>query len=721
MPNGRARRIVRQYDQVDCGPAALLGVLRHHGGDTNLVRVRELAQTDARGTTLLHLMQAAQALGFQARGATGEYDDLARETMPCIAHVVLDGRLQHYVVVYRITPKKVTLGDPGRGLVTLSREEFCAIWVQKAVLLLKPTEGLVRETPPHWLRWIGAHFRREETWLFQSVFLGAVYTLLGLLTALFVQGLIDRFIPEKSYDKILYTGLFLLALQLLRAGAGFLRQRFMIELGRRVNVRVNEEFLAHLFRLPSRFFDTRKTGDITARIHDAIKLQNAILLVFGQSIIDVLVVVGSLGFLLYLAPQLAWVALASIPAYAAIVALAARRVRAQQHEAMKGFAQVEASYIDHLRGIETIRGFNGTGVFARLNTLLFRGFQDSAKQLGHTQARVSLLAELAGGSVVLAALMLGAVLVIEDTLRLGEMMAAYSLLANTLPAVNRLIDANLSLQGAQVAASRLMDLLLVAPEANPGAQPFAMERAVTVQGARFGWPRGQLILRGVDLELPKGRLTGLWGLSGAGKSTLVSILQRNYPLAAGEVRVDDTPAEAVELADYRRQVVSVPETVTIFNGTIADNLLVGRAVADLSELQQRIERTGLAAVLRRFEAGLFTPVGEEGRQLSSGERQLVGLMRALLDEPAVLIVDEGINAIDVHTASLVLDTLARYAREHAVLLITHNLRTLLLADFVYLLENGVVSESGAPEQLLAGRGRFHEIWTLQDHPLTVAA
>lgn len=706
--------VVRQYDRIDCGPAALLSVLRFWGGDASLVRVRELARTDASGSSMLSLVQAAASLGLKAEGARGEYENLLKVELPCIAHVVVDERMNHFAVVYRADERGVLLGDPARGLRRLSRAEFEAIWKTRSVVLLEPGEALLKERVPHWTAWIGAYFRREETWLVQSVFLGLAYTLLSLLTAVFVQWVIDRFIPERDLLKIAFTGAALLVLQLLKGGAGYLRQRFLVELNQRVSMGVATQFLGHIFHLPSRFFDSRKTGDIMARINDSVKIQAAVLRVLGQTTTDVLVIAGSLVFLFAVAEPLGWLGLGAIPVYAAILFFSTQRIKREQAEVVGAYARVEASYVDSLGGIEAVRSFNAAGPFAEMTTRLYGAFQDAAVRLGRTQATVSLHAELAGGLLVMGTLVMGAVLVIRDGIKVGEMMAAYSLLAGMLPATLRLVEANVALQGASVAAARLMDLLLVAPETDAGTEPFRMERAVEMRGVRFSWAPGKTLLQDVSLEIPRGRITGLWGMSGAGKSTLVKVLERKYAPESGALVVDGRAAEGVSLEGWRRAVATVPETVKVFNGTLMDNVLMGRPLNDPREVIARIEAMGLGGFLARFEAGLFTLVGEEGRQLSSGERQIVGLMRALYDAPAVLVVDEGINAVDVDVAALVFRTLAEYAKEHAVLLISHNLGTLMRAEHLYVLEGGRIAESGTPAALRERDGRFRRLWQVQD-------
>jgi ABC-type bacteriocin/lantibiotic exporter with double-glycine peptidase domain len=277
--------VVIQYDQIDCGPAALLSVLRYCGGNSNIVTIRELCNTTVNGCTMLDIVKAAKQIGFDAYGANGEYEDLQKEQMPCIAHVVIDN-LQHFIVIFKMFDNYLLVSDPGKGLLKLKKEEFLKIWQTKSVVLLKPKEKLLNIKTPKWCSWIYDYVKKEESWVYQSIFLGIVYTIIGLLVAQFIQLIIDKFIPGLEYEKIIYSGIFLFTLLIIRALSGYLRQKFLIELNNRISINVNKDFLTHLFNLPKKFFDTRKTGDITARINDAIKIQQALLNIIGFTIID---------------------------------------------------------------------------------------------------------------------------------------------------------------------------------------------------------------------------------------------------------------------------------------------------------------------------------------------------------------------------------------------------------------------------------------------------
>jgi ABC-type multidrug transport system fused ATPase/permease subunit len=227
----------------------------------------------------------------------------------------------------------------------------------------------------------------------------------------------------------------------------------------------------------------------------------------------------------------------------------------------------------------------------------------------------------------------------------------------------------------------------------------------------FQWCNGKSLLKNIDVDIPRGRVTALCGPSGVGKSTLVKILDRRYELHEGEISVDETPVSDIELRSYRRHVATLPESVSIINGTIAENILLGRQAIDGGELLARIELLGLGRFMNRFPGGVFTLVGEEGLQISAGERQAIGLIRALYDLPDVLLIDEGINAVDAELAEVFYKTVTSYSLDHAVLLVSHQPRALLRADFVYLMDDGTIAEQGGPGDLLARDTKFAALFS----------
>jgi len=236
-----------------------------------------------------------------------------------------------------------------------------------------------------------------------------------------------------------------------------------------------------------------------------------------------------------------------------------------------------------------------------------------------------------------------------------------------------------------------------------------------VEALAFAWSKSPELLRGLSLAIPAGRITGLWGPSGAGKSTLVQLLQRKYAPLAGTIWWEQIPIGHIGLTELRRRIGVVPQQIKIFNATLAENLLVGRPAASLQEIGARLEELGLSLLPGRFAHGLLTLLGEEGRKLSGGETQLLALARALYANPRLLVIDEGFSAIDADLENTLVGIIADWARQHAVLLITHNLESLRRTGYVYLMREGAIAEEGAPEELLERGGLFRELLCLKNH------
>lgn len=424
---------------------------------------------------------------------------------------------------------------------------------------------------------------------------------------------------------------------------------------------------------------------------------------------DVLMLAGSLVYLVVLAPAFSAIALAAMAVFAIVLVTAARGLKADQRIVMRDYAALESTYIDSLTGISEIIGFDVSGGFVRMLTTMYRQYQGRTKRLGFTQARIVFWAEGIGGVLLTAVFAYGAVLVIRGGMLVGQMVGAYSVLAGIVPSVVRLVDANVALQGASLAGARLLDLSLSEEERSEGRADVRLVGAVHVDRVSFAWPRGSILFKDLSLSIRVGCITGLWGPSGSGKSTLADILHRKYRPDSGSVRFDDTDISQFHLSGLRAAVGVVPESVKIFNGALRSNILLGRREGHVP-IEARIVELGLAPFFSRFARGLETIVGETGQQLSTGERQVVAFVRAMIARPRLLIIDEGVNTVDALTSECIYQALIAHSATSAVLVITHDDRLLARCATVFVLERGSVTASGAPREHIGRGGELGQLW-----------
>ncbi len=687
----RTYPLVRQYDRADCGPAALLSVLKTLGGNAPFPHVRRLCGTGSTGSSMRDLLVAAGELGLDARGATGDYESLQNEPMPCIAHVITETFLPHFVVLYRVRPSGVFMGDPGKGRMRLSREEFLSIWKSKVVLLVSPKAPVVLTEGDALPAWLLSLTRGNGPWLLQTVFLGIVTTLLGLFAASSVQVVLDRLIPEKRLAGIMLVAILLGLMVVLKAGLGYYRQKFLAIAGKAIAERISGEFLGRIFHLPKEFYSRRRTGDITSRLGDAAKVQQAFVRVLSSAFLDVFVLTGSLTILAFLSLPLLLCTLAVIPVFVCLMIRNARNITEQNHEVLGAYARVEAGYIDALNGIDEILNKKCGDHFGRASIERFSRFQSGLLELGFTQARLSFIAELCSNVLSFTMLAVGSLLVVDGVLLIGQMMAAFSLSAFAFPSVLRLVESGVAYNSASIAMQRLRDMYQTETEGDAGRRGLTIRNGIEIRDGTFEWNRRAKLFEEISLSLDRGTLTALWGPSGSGKSTLADILLRKIPLTSGRLLVDDVEAEGFCLEAYRDRVGMIPQEPRVYHATLLENILLGRSGVQAAEVHRTIRNMGLERFFERFQGGSGAMVGEDGFQLSWGERQVIAILRALVRMPDVLIVDEALTGLDIGLEEGIMEYLRSYAQEHAVLLITHDREKIAAADRVYVLTCGRIS------------------------------
>jgi len=652
------------------------------------------------------MIEAAKKLGLSALGVKGSYQDLLTGNLPAIAHVHIDNNREHFVVIYQVKKKYVIAVDPAEGRTRLKRNTFELMWKSRVLILFDSTEHPFCHQSFSWNMWLFRYIKNELALIGQSVFLGFIFTLLGLLTAFFMQQLIDRYIPFGETDKILYTGSLLFLLLFIRACTGFIREQFLIVLNRSFSTRVNADFIGHLFRLPKKFFDSWRKGEITTRIHDIIKIQQFINRVSNSTIIDLMIITGSLIFIFFYSVKIGFIILPFLFLYGGVLLLHLQPLRIKQREVMQSFATVESAYIDSLGGIDTILSYHASDSFSKLNQLIFGHFQAKTAALGTTRNRLTLLTEISAVLVSVLTLIYGALEVVKGSLLIGEMIAAYSLLSYLIPSLSRSVELNITFQGAMIAIHRLFDLLLVEKETAEGNEYFEMKKVMKLEKIKFNWAANNILLKGIDLFVPRGKMISLWGPSGAGKTTLANIIQRKYEPDSGRILLDNRNAVNINLEEYRKNIVLVPQDISVFHGTLAENIVLGRSLT-INDLCDFFRFYGLNSFLGRFEKGLYTLIGEEYRQLSAGEKQVMGLTRALVGLPSMIMVDEGFNALDMESENIIFSILRKHAQKNAVLIITHSIKIILKTDYVYALDSGKIVQKGAPSEILKEPGIFY--------------
>lgn len=697
--------VVLQQASSDCGVACLSSVINFFGGHQTLEDLRILSGTAIQGTTVLGLIESAKAVGMDADAyRVDSVTRLATLDAPAILHVVMEEKFSHYIVCYGLVADGYLVMDPAQGKSILSLEKLDRIWQSKSLILTKPNSQFQLKTDylAKKKKWILDFVKPDLPILLISGFLGLIVTILGLSVSVFSQKLIDDILPNKQWEKLV-LGLVLLAILLIGRGVlGYLRATVLIRQSKELNLRLISRFFEQLLYLPKRFFDSRKVGDITSRMNDSRRIQRAVSVLTTELMVDTFVVIVTLVSIFIYSWQVGVLVATFLPIYFLLVYRYHLPIKRGQQAMMMKYAGSESTFIDTLTGIGAIKGSGREDDFLDKNRSVYGDFQEEAFRLGQVSNSLGLVAQLSGAVFLVAVLSTCCYLVAMAEMELGVLVAISGMLGMLVPAINKLALVNLQIQEAQIALDRLYEFVQSEQEKKQENQkvPDVLEN-VRVANISFRFPGRKQLLKDVSFELFRGKLTVLLGESGGGKSTLLQLLMGFYPMEAGQIQINEQlNLKSFSLGEWRKSVGYVPQEIKIFNGSLISNLTLDHDPQKFKEAIRFCNMMGLSSFFEAMPQGYLTLVGEEGINLSGGQKQVIGLTRALLQKPKLLLLDEFTGAMDRITEQKMLNLILKIKVSIPVLVVTHRIKPALLAGEVLILENGTLVDFGSPADLL---------------------
>lgn len=715
---------VKQHDATDCAAACMAMVCLHYKKETTITRLRDMMGTDLKGTNLIGLSKCADELGFMSQAVRVDRDGFLSEyTLPAIANVITKEGLSHFVVIFKITEKYVVVGDPAKDLERLEIEEFYKNFTG-AMLLLKPNEkftgGKLKGTKM-FDRYVKLLFPHKKLFIY-TILASFLITVLGILSSLFNNIIYDEILPYQQKDVLKIMLVVFLGISLTQIAVSFIRQWMLIHLSMKIDIPLMLGYFEHVYKLPMKFFASRKTGDITTRFSDAFTIKDIFTNIALSLIMDISMALITGVILFQMNMKLFGIILFMTLISIVLVFIFKQPYKKINEEQMQQAAILNSEIIEGLRAVETIKG--NANEEAELECIereyiksLRIGYKES--MLSNVQGTISGVISGIGNLVLVYA---GITSVINGDMTLGSYMAFSTLAGYFMEPIGNLVNLQLSIQEANISMKRLSEILDYEREhgmeddmeaENMYQEIEKVDGDIAFNHVTFRYGNRKPALSDVSFTIPKGKKVAMVGASGSGKSTIAKLLLKYYEPESGEITID-----GVDIKDYRndalRRVISyVPQNIELFSKSIFDNIRVCRQNSTLEEVKAAAKAADAHEFIKRLPMQYYTFLEEAGNGLSGGEKQRIALARAFLKENEFYIMDESTSNLDFATENIIFDMIYNKFRNKSMLIIAHRLTTVKNCDLIIVLDQGQIVEQGTHEELLGKQGQYHRLWEMQ--------
>jgi len=466
--------------------------------------------------------------------------------------------------------------------------------------------------------------------------------------------------------------------------------------------------------LPLSFYHHRKSGELIGRATaDLTVMQARIASILTGLVQHPLTVVVFLCYLFLMNYKLTLLVFLMAPLVVGLIRLFGRKAKKHSRRVQDTTAALTSGYQEILLCIKVVHGFfRGEGEVRR-----FRGLAEDLYKKVMAWYRWNLgLGPLMDSTIFLTlpAVLIAGKIVFGHTL--GELLSMFYAFSRVYAPVKNLAKVNTNLRTLQGATGRVFSIMRSVPEISerPGAKSLPRHReSIEFKGVNFGYHPGNLVLEDISFKIRAGEMVAFVGSTGAGKTTLLDLIPRYYDVASGSITIDGIDIRDVRLDSLRKQIGIVSQDILLFHDTIADNIRYGASEKCMEEVVAAAQAAHAHDFIMAMPAGYRTVVGDRGVLLSGGQRQRIAIARAILIDPAILILDEAASALDAESEKMVQEAIEMLQGSRTVLAAAHRLSTVMRSSRIYTLENGRIVESGTVKELLAKKGRFRQLYDLQ--------
>ena len=662
------RLIVKQQDIRDCGICCLESIIKYYKGYIPLERLRLDTKTGTNGTTALNLIKTAQKYGFNALGRKDLTLDSEELLLPAIAHTITPKGLNHFVVIYKKDSKYVSIMDPAKGYIKLSREEFQNNWTN-IILIFKPFKQIPLYKIKNNLKELFIKIIIQEQSLIRQIIISSIIlTILSIIISYYFKIVITSI--EINYINTTYfiIGIFLI-LHIFKLYFTHFRNTLAIYLNKNIDISIIPDFISHIFNLPLNVINSRTSGEILTRIRELSNIKELFSEIFITIILD-LILCLSCSYLLYNINSKLFFILCIISIFYIITGLSLNpTIISSINDNIDLETEFNSSLSEEISSLESIKNLNLTSLKIDDLTNSYVNYQESSFTYYQRLNMIETIKKSINEIGLFIITSYGVYLIYQNQLNILSLITFNTLLTYFIEPISNTLNLLPRFNFIKLSIIKIGEFLNLSPE-KLGHQESLIPGDIQFKNITYSYDNFHQILQNITLNIKQNSHNIIVGSTGSGKTTLMKMLNLNISDYKGKITINDINIKDYSLKTLRNSIIYISQREKLFTDTILNNLTLYQDISPF-ELKNVLNITKVNEIIDKKALRLESIIYNEGYNLSGGERQRLILARSLLKHPQILIMDESLSEVDKKTETEILKSLDKYLPNTTIIYISH--------------------------------------------------